>query len=816
MDGRDHIRRAIRHYLERDEDLSENPEDPSRLNQSIRAAFTLARAAVAAGRDLRDAVLRLPPEQPGRPSRHHRHYEAVWTFLSALWEVIDYAELEQEVASSDVEDPVWFFGRALDQHLGGNPFEALTILSEGDLADQARDPWVLMLKADALAASGDAEAAITVWEAATAADPALTHAHVAVAGELEARGRDREALGHWLAIRKAAPKDDPMSREAKRHIVRLRQRLMRTEPGDVRPTYERLPRWGPSWVPAWPGRGQGREEQPPAPGAPLVEASLGATTAAAEAASIDTDRSASATDPERATAAVPDTKVGDPRVAVVGGDLVSEATARTRSAVYLAGGHLVGQRCTGVADLVREEPDLVILAAGVNLEVCATLADLAREERLRARHGHGVTFVYNGPPEMRGDLEAIFDGLPFTVLPDISPPGGPDPLTALTVEEVLATPSAAPPSALAATVDAVARWPAIVNRAEPSLAGVRRSPRGAIARGAQGLAPVLGWLDRGERRSHGSQSVHELVAVVGEPKVIESVSVRNGQVQGHTFAPEGEARAALLERLFDEMPRILPGGEAALLVDRLFRDGGSSPVAGGIEAFAAASLIGGALSEASLALRQSVTAEVLYGIRSTHLVVGGSLISRLPGPEYALLAAVDGCQPSGVTRVLLDPYGIVASLGDGLACGRLTLDDPSWADGTASLLAGGCICVAPLVHAVKWGKPGRQRIMEVSVRGAWREGERKFQLCRGELQWIPLPAGRRVELMVQPEPPYNVGRGRGVEWRGDFVAGGLGLLLDGRGRPLRLPAEGEMRTTLQAAWASEMVGGNAPPGAVAQ
>jgi len=33
IDGRDHVRRAIRHYLERDEDLTENPEDPGRLNR---------------------------------------------------------------------------------------------------------------------------------------------------------------------------------------------------------------------------------------------------------------------------------------------------------------------------------------------------------------------------------------------------------------------------------------------------------------------------------------------------------------------------------------------------------------------------------------------------------------------------------------------------------------------------------------------------------------------------------------------------------------------------------------------------------------
>ncbi len=836
MYGRDHLRRAIRHYLERDDDLEEDPEGPVTINRSITAAFTLARASVAAARDMLDRALRLPPAEPGRPSPHHRHYEVVWSFLGALWELIDFCELEQEIAGLDISDPVWFFGRAVDQHLGGNPFEALAILGECSPPGASPDPWVEMLRAETLAAAGDHDRAVQAWETATRLDPLLVPAHLSAAGELEAVGRDREAQVHWLALVKAVARDDPLAAEARRHLARLRQRLALARAASSRAGagYGRLPRWGPSWVPAWPGRaraaGGGCEavdfpdpgKAAPADGRPpeaegLVDPPIAATPAASSAAM---PAAMSAATPAATPAAVferpvrvprgflrtgkldavlglSDSREPELRVAVVGGDPISEGLRRSRDAVYLGGGRLVAVGEAGRVELDREEPDLVVLASGISADQCAGLAERARAGRLRSRTGE-VAFLYNGPEELGGDLEVIFDGLDLTVVADICPPV---PVEDEFAEEPVTlegeTESGA--AALTPTVEAVA-----ARTKEGRGAPVRRR---AVARGSLGLAPVLEWLDCGERRHSGRRPPVDLVSVLAEPQGVEAVAVRGGEVSGHTFGPEGAERSRLLEELWGELPRVLPPGDTALLMGRLFGESGLAPVPDGPEAFVAVSLASGVLSRTMVGLRQACAPEAgAGGLRSSHLVVGGSLISRLPTPEHALLAVVDGCQPAGVTRVLLDPYGITAALGEGLAAGRLRPDDPSWADGTASLLAGSCLCVAPLVQAVKWGKPGRKLILQVSVKGAWRDGERRWDLCRGELLWVPLPAGRRVELVVRPAPPYSAGRGRGVEWRGDFVAGGLGLLLDGRGRPLRLPADETGRDTLRAAWASQFVG----------
>jgi len=842
LDGRDHVRRAIRHYLEKDDDLRENPTDQARLDASIQAAFLLARAAVTAARDVRDMVLRLPPYLEGRPSALHRHYDAVWSFLGALWELIDYCELEQEVASSDVEDPVWFFGRALDQHLGGNPFEALALLDEAGLGASAEDPWVQMLRAEALAATGDQVEAIRAWEAAVSLDPLLVQAHVSAAGELEALGRDQEAYAHWLAVKAAVPRDDPLAAEARRHLSRLRQRRAAKAGEDRREPFARLPRWGPSWVPAWPGLGRrleaagsARPGGPEVPAGPETQEGLAVPEESAVPGAPQVSEAPAVPEgPQEPGGPVGAERAGPSRrlwfglgpggavrpgrlqillgldgprareltVYVAGSDPISEGVQRSRSAVYLGGGRLVGPGTADPEAAEREEPDVVLLASGVSAEQCHALAERAAAGLLHGPSGP-TAFLYNGPADLVGDLSVIFGDLPLEVLPDICPPP-PDPDAAWDRPGADGETGAdRPPDPAAATTAAVEK------RVREKLEG-RPARRTVLARGAVGLAPALSWLDGGEGRHAGRVSPYELIAVNSEPQSVETVAVRGGQVVGHTFGPGGDDRGRLLEELFDDMPRVLPPGDTALLMGRLLGEGGPVALTDGPEAFVGAALTAGVLSRAMLGVRETVAAESGCVVRSSHLLVGGSLVSRLPTPEYALLAALDGCQPVGVTRLLLDPYGILVALGDGLVGGRLAADDPSLADAAASLLAGSCLVVAPLVQGVNWNRPGRKPVLEATVKGAWRDGERSWQLFRGEVIWVPLPAGRRIELVVRPAPPFNLGRGRGAEWRGEFVAGGLGLVLDGRGRPLRLPAEETSRTTLRAAWAAEILGKTKP------
>jgi hypothetical protein len=55
-------------------------------------------------------------------------------------------------------------------------------------------------------------------------------------------------------------------------------------------------------------------------------------------------------------------------------------------------------------------------------------------------------------------------------------------------------------------------------------------------------------------------------------------------------------------------------------------------------------------------------------------------------------------------------------------------------------------------------------------------------------------------MTLQPAKPFNLGAGAGTPVRREVQGGVTGLLLDGRGRPLQLPADQETRVTTLARW----------------
>ena len=65
------------------------------------------------------------------------------------------------------------------------------------------------------------------------------------------------------------------------------------------------------------------------------------------------------------------------------------------------------------------------------------------------------------------------------------------------------------------------------------------------------------------------------------------------------------------------------------------------------------------------------------------------------------------------------------------------------------------------------------------------DGREVSRIQRGRVQIVPLEAGRRCRLRVEPlEKAVNVGAGPGRVWEREIEAGCAGLILDGRSRPL--------------------------------
>jgi hypothetical protein len=103
-------------------------------------------------------------------------------------------------------------------------------------------------------------------------------------------------------------------------------------------------------------------------------------------------------------------------------------------------------------------------------------------------------------------------------------------------------------------------------------------------------------------------------------------------------------------------------------------------------------------------------------------------------------------------------------------------------------------CVAPLGPA----KDGED-VMTVSLESA---GETPIEVTvhGGELINLPLPVGQKAKLVVRPTRSFDLGEGKGKVIEEIIDGGVVGVILDGRGRPLQLPDDDTERNAKLLRW----------------
>jgi hypothetical protein len=103
-------------------------------------------------------------------------------------------------------------------------------------------------------------------------------------------------------------------------------------------------------------------------------------------------------------------------------------------------------------------------------------------------------------------------------------------------------------------------------------------------------------------------------------------------------------------------------------------------------------------------------------------------------------------------------------------------------------------CVAPIGQ-------GKDGAVCADYEITWSDGKvTKEQLKFGELRLYPLDSTQQATIKVQPAKGVHMGVGAGVAMTKEVQGGVVGLLLDGRGRPLKLPAEQQARVTALTKW----------------
>lgn len=191
------------------------------------------------------------------------------------------------------------------------------------------------------------------------------------------------------------------------------------------------------------------------------------------------------------------------------------------------------------------------------------------------------------------------------------------------------------------------------------------------------------------------------------------------------------------------------------------------------------------------AFEQQTSGKSLVDMLKLDLIVGsGGILSHAPRRIQSMLMMVDAYEPLGVTMLSVDSIFMMPHLGVLSTINEKAATDVFVRDCMVYLGT----CVAPIGQL----KDG-ERLADYEI--TFPDGRVvKEQLKMGELRLFPLGLNQKAKLTMQPAKAINLGQGAGVPVSREVQGGVVGLLLDGRGRPLQLPVDEPARVAALTKW----------------
>jgi uncharacterized protein (TIGR01319 family) len=192
----------------------------------------------------------------------------------------------------------------------------------------------------------------------------------------------------------------------------------------------------------------------------------------------------------------------------------------------------------------------------------------------------------------------------------------------------------------------------------------------------------------------------------------------------------------------------------------------------------------------SEAFHQSGSGNTIVDMMALDLVVGsGGVLSHAPRRVQAALMLVDSFQPMGITTLAVDSIFMMPQLG------VLSTEQPAAA---TEVFERDCLvilgtCIAP-VGSSRGNKPLAHVTLELS------EGKKEFSIAAGELSRVALPLGQSADCHITPSKGVDVGAGPGHPLHKTIEGGEVGILIDGRGRPLQIPSSAQERVSAIEGW----------------
>ncbi len=177
------------------------------------------------------------------------------------------------------------------------------------------------------------------------------------------------------------------------------------------------------------------------------------------------------------------------------------------------------------------------------------------------------------------------------------------------------------------------------------------------------------------------------------------------------------------------------------------------------------------------------------------LVGSGGALSHAPRRQQAALMLIDAFEPSGVTYLAVDSIFMMPHLG---------VLSSVYPEVSAEVFEKDCLVrLGTVIAPVGSFKRGQ---VAATVKMTMEDGTVvEHKVTGGELQVIPLGVGETAVCRIQPHGGnIDVGDGKGKALEKEIHGGLVGVILDGRGRPLELPEDNVERINLLTSWIQGM------------
>jgi hypothetical protein len=178
------------------------------------------------------------------------------------------------------------------------------------------------------------------------------------------------------------------------------------------------------------------------------------------------------------------------------------------------------------------------------------------------------------------------------------------------------------------------------------------------------------------------------------------------------------------------------------------------------------------------------------------ILASGAVLANAPRPGQAALVLLDALQPVGICSLALDTQGMAASLG---AVARV---QPMAA---VQVVEAGIFRELGSVVVLSGHANAGEVVLQLKM--VYENGsELEVEVEYGSLEVLPLPVGQSAELQLRPLKRFDIGAGPGRSWRRRVYGGAVGLIIDARGRPLRIPSDPAERANKVQQWLWDMGG----------